>query len=75
MHLFSMNVVFGQFTYVRPHATLLMMGSHSLAKLRDAICCVKDLQVCGEFSNNPDMAPDFISKVTTLPINPPVCAH
>lgn len=44
--------------------TLLMMGSHSLAELRDAICCVNDLQVCGEFSNTPDMAPDFISKVS-----------
>ncbi|XP_028264580.1 snRNA-activating protein complex subunit 3 [Parambassis ranga] len=53
---------YDKFTYVRPHATLLMMGSHSLAKLRDAICCVRDLQVCGEFSNNPDMAPDFVSK-------------
>lgn len=52
-----------QFNYIRPHMTLLMTGSHSLAELRDAICCVSDLQVCGEFSNTPDMAPDFISKV------------
>ncbi|KAI3352383.1 hypothetical protein L3Q82_005349 [Scortum barcoo] len=51
-----------KFNYVRPHMTLLMTGSHSLAELRDAICCVSDLQVCGEFSNTPDMAPDFISK-------------
>ncbi|MEQ2166316.1 small nuclear RNA activating complex, polypeptide 3, partial [Goodea atripinnis] len=53
------------FNYVRPHMTLLMTGSHTLAELRDAICCVSDLQVCGEFSSTPDMAPDFISKVST----------
>lgn len=41
-----------------------MMGSHSLVDLRDAICCVSDLQVFGEFSHTPDMAPDFISKVS-----------
>jgi snRNA-activating protein complex subunit 3 len=44
--------------------TLQMLGSHSLVDLRDAICCISDLQVFGEFSNTPDMAPDFISKVT-----------
>ncbi|XP_017275851.1 snRNA-activating protein complex subunit 3 [Kryptolebias marmoratus] len=54
--------VFEKFNYVRPHMTLLMTGSHSLAELRDVICCVSDLQVCGEFSKTPDMAPDFISK-------------
>ncbi|XP_041837765.1 snRNA-activating protein complex subunit 3 [Melanotaenia boesemani] len=51
-----------KFNYVRPHMTLLMTGSHSLAELRDAICCVSDLQVCGEFSQTPCMAPDFTSK-------------
>ncbi|XP_068445295.1 snRNA-activating protein complex subunit 3 isoform X2 [Clinocottus analis] len=50
------------FSAIRPHVTMLMTGSHSLAELRDAICCVSDLQVCGEFSNTPDMAPEFISK-------------
>ncbi|XP_026159635.1 snRNA-activating protein complex subunit 3 [Mastacembelus armatus] len=54
--------VFDKFNYIRPHVTLVMTGSHSLAELRDAICCVSDLQVCGEFSNTPDIAPDFISK-------------
>ncbi|XP_037545966.1 snRNA-activating protein complex subunit 3 [Nematolebias whitei] len=54
--------VFEKFNYVRPHMTLLMTGSHSLAELRDAICCVSDLHVSGEFSQTPDMAPDFISK-------------
>lgn len=52
-----------QFNFIRPHVALLMMGSHTLAELRDAICCVSDLQVCGEFSNNPDAAPSFLSKV------------
>jgi len=56
---------FAQFNYIRPHMTLLMTGTHNLAELRDAICCVSDLQVCGEFSKTPDMAPEFISKVTT----------
>ncbi|XP_060914049.1 snRNA-activating protein complex subunit 3 [Labrus mixtus] len=54
--------VFEKFRSVRPHMTLRMTGTHSLAELKDAICCVSDLQVCGEFSNTPDMAPDFISK-------------
>ncbi|KAF3687763.1 snRNA-activating protein complex subunit 3 [Channa argus] len=53
---------YDRFSYIRPHTTLLMTGSHSLAELRDAICCVSDLQVCGEFSNTPDIVPDFISK-------------
>ncbi|KAK2817152.1 hypothetical protein Q5P01_025343 [Channa striata] len=53
---------YDRFSYIRPHMTLLMTGSHSLAELRDAICCVSDLQVCGEFSNTPDIVPDFISK-------------
>ena len=44
--------------------TVLMTGSHFLTDLRDGICCVSDLQVCGEFSFSPDMAPDFISKVS-----------
>ncbi|XP_008285616.1 snRNA-activating protein complex subunit 3 [Stegastes partitus] len=51
-----------KFAYTRPHMTLQMTGSHSLAELRDAICCSSDLQVCGEFSNTPDVAPAFISK-------------
>lgn len=46
---------------------MMMMGSHSLVDLRDAICCVSDLQVFGEFSHTPDMAPDFISKVSKCP--------
>ncbi|XP_015250902.1 PREDICTED: snRNA-activating protein complex subunit 3-like, partial [Cyprinodon variegatus] len=55
-------VNFDKFNYMRPHVTLLMRGSQTLAELRDAIFCVSDLQVCGEFSNTPDLAPDFICK-------------
>ncbi|KAG8014722.1 snRNA-activating protein complex subunit 3 [Nibea albiflora] len=51
-----------RFSSTRPHMSLLMTGSHTLAEFKDAICCVSDLQVCGEFSNTPDVAPDFISK-------------
>ncbi|KAM3833956.1 snRNA-activating protein complex subunit 3 [Diretmus argenteus] len=54
--------VFEKFRYIRPHVTMALTGSHSLVDLRDAICCVSDLQMCGEFSNTIDMAPDFISK-------------
>ncbi|XP_023817932.1 snRNA-activating protein complex subunit 3 [Oryzias latipes] len=54
--------VFEKFNYIRPHMTLLMTGSHNLTELRDAICCISDLQVCGEFSRTPDMAPDFLCK-------------
>ncbi|XP_027872066.1 snRNA-activating protein complex subunit 3 isoform X1 [Xiphophorus couchianus] len=53
---------FPQFNHLRAHTTMLMTGSHTLADLRDAVCCVSDLQVCGEFSSTPDMAPDFMSK-------------
>ncbi|CAN9510307.1 unnamed protein product [Ophioblennius macclurei] len=53
---------FEKFVYVRPHITLLMTGSHYLTDLREAICCVSNLQVCGEFSSNPDVAPDFVCK-------------
>ncbi|XP_013863228.1 snRNA-activating protein complex subunit 3 isoform X2 [Austrofundulus limnaeus] len=54
--------VYEKFNYVRPHMTLLMTGSHSLAELRDGICCVSDLQVCGEFSKTPNTALHFISQ-------------
>lgn len=64
--ILSINVyypaVFERSRRERPHITLNMLGSHCLSDLRDAICCVSDLQVCGEFSNMPNMAPDFISK-------------
>uniref|UniRef100_A0A8C1QXI3 snRNA-activating protein complex subunit 3 n=1 Tax=Cyprinus carpio TaxID=7962 RepID=A0A8C1QXI3_CYPCA len=44
------------------YQTLHVLGSQKLSDLRDAICCVSDLQVFGEFSNTPDMVPQFISK-------------
>ncbi|KAJ8388254.1 hypothetical protein AAFF_G00135150 [Aldrovandia affinis] len=55
-------VIFERFKHVRPHQTLQVLGSQKLTDLRDAICCVSDLQVSGEFSRSPDMAPEFISK-------------
>ncbi|KPP74155.1 snRNA-activating protein complex subunit 3-like [Scleropages formosus] len=55
-------VIFEAFKFCRHHMTLQVMGSQKLSELRDAICCVSDLQVYGEFSSTPDMAPEFISK-------------
>uniref|UniRef100_A0A3B3HWS1 snRNA-activating protein complex subunit 3 n=2 Tax=Oryzias latipes TaxID=8090 RepID=A0A3B3HWS1_ORYLA len=36
--------------------------NQQISLLRDAICCISDLQVCGDFSRTPDMAPDFLCK-------------
>ncbi|XP_056096357.1 snRNA-activating protein complex subunit 3 [Rhinichthys klamathensis goyatoka] len=55
-------ILFQRFKYVRAYQTLHVLGSQRLSDLRDAICCVSDLQVFGEFSNTPDMVPQFISK-------------
>ncbi|KAG7333652.1 hypothetical protein KOW79_002059 [Hemibagrus wyckioides] len=55
-------ILFKQFRHVRVYQTLHILGSQKLTELRDAICCVSDLQVFGEFSNTPDMVPQFISK-------------
>ncbi|XP_046691356.1 snRNA-activating protein complex subunit 3 isoform X2 [Silurus meridionalis] len=55
-------VLFERFKHVRAYQTLHVLGSQKLTELRDAICCVSDLQVFGEFSNTPDMVPQFISK-------------
>ncbi|KAI4903750.1 hypothetical protein NFI96_023329 [Prochilodus magdalenae] len=55
-------VLFERFKYVRAYQTLHVLGSQKLTELRDAIFCVSDLQVFGEFSNTPDMVPLFISK-------------
>ncbi|XP_030644073.1 snRNA-activating protein complex subunit 3 [Chanos chanos] len=55
-------VIFERFKYVRPHQTHHVLGSQKLTDLRDAICCVNDLQVFGEFSETPNMVPQFISK-------------
>lgn len=42
---------------------MLVLGSQNLTEVRDAISCVSDLQIGGEFSNTPDLAPEHISKV------------
>ncbi|XP_067221837.1 snRNA-activating protein complex subunit 3 [Chanodichthys erythropterus] len=55
-------VLFQRFKRVRAFQTVHVLGSQRLTELRDAICCVSDLQVFGEFSNTPDMVPQFISK-------------
>lgn len=55
-------ILFQRFKVVRAYQTLHVLGSQRLSDLRDAICCVSDLQVFGEFSNTPDMVPQFISK-------------
>ncbi|KAL2098268.1 hypothetical protein ACEWY4_007475 [Coilia grayii] len=55
-------VIFDRFKHVRAHQTLQVLGSQKLTELRDAICCVGDLQVFGEFSNIPDATPQYISK-------------
>ncbi|XP_070598644.1 snRNA-activating protein complex subunit 3 [Erythrolamprus reginae] len=46
----------------KPYQTLLVLGSQKLTELRDCISCVSDLQIGGEFSNNPAQAPENISK-------------
>ncbi|XP_048855864.1 snRNA-activating protein complex subunit 3 [Brienomyrus brachyistius] len=64
--ILSVNVlypaIFQRFRFTRQHQTLRVLGSQKLTQLRDAICCVSDLQVSGEFSSTPDMVPEFISK-------------
>ncbi|KAJ8281384.1 hypothetical protein GJAV_G00067040 [Gymnothorax javanicus] len=64
--ILTVNILFPviaeRFKHVRARQTLMVLGSHKLTALRDSICCVIDLQVSGEFSNNPDAAPEFVSK-------------
>lgn len=50
----------------KPYETILVLGSQRLTELRDAIKCVSDLQIGGEFSNNPDLAPENVCKVKGL---------
>ncbi|XP_065118380.1 snRNA-activating protein complex subunit 3 [Paramisgurnus dabryanus] len=54
--------LFQHFKHVRAYQTLNVLGSQKLSELRDAICCVSDLQVFGEFSNNMDAVPQYVSK-------------
>ncbi|KAM8961237.1 snRNA-activating protein complex subunit 3 [Pelodytes ibericus] len=46
----------------KPYETILVLGSQKLTELKDAINCVSDLQIGGEFSSNPDLAPENICK-------------
>ncbi|XP_051875197.1 snRNA-activating protein complex subunit 3 isoform X1 [Pristis pectinata] len=55
-------VIFTKHREKKPHHTMLVLGSQKLTELRDAISCVSDLQIGGEFSNTPDLAPEHISK-------------
>ncbi|ETE67125.1 snRNA-activating protein complex subunit 3, partial [Ophiophagus hannah] len=55
-------VIFQKHKLRKPYQTLLVLGSQKLTELRDCISCVSDLQIGGEFSNNPAQAPENISK-------------
>ncbi|XP_073508413.1 snRNA-activating protein complex subunit 3 isoform X2 [Phyllobates terribilis] len=55
-------VIFQKHKMYKPYETFMVLGSQRLTELRDAINCVSDLQIGGEFSNNPDLAPDNICK-------------
>uniref|UniRef100_UPI00398F1055 snRNA-activating protein complex subunit 3 n=1 Tax=Pristiophorus japonicus TaxID=55135 RepID=UPI00398F1055 len=55
-------VIFTKHKENKPYLTMLVLGSQKLTELRDAISCVSDLQIGGEFSNTPDLAPEHISK-------------
>ncbi|KAM6182195.1 snRNA-activating protein complex subunit 3 [Erethizon dorsatum] len=55
-------IIFHKHKEHKPYQTMLVLGRQKLTELRDAICCVSDLQIGGEFSNTPDQAPEHISK-------------
>ncbi|XP_044283822.1 snRNA-activating protein complex subunit 3 [Varanus komodoensis] len=55
-------VIFQKHKLRKPYQTLLVLGSQKLTELRDSISCVSDLQIGGEFSNQPNQAPESISK-------------
>ncbi|XP_063770145.1 snRNA-activating protein complex subunit 3 [Pseudophryne corroboree] len=59
---FLYPIIFQKHKEYKPHETILVLGSQKLTELRDVIKCVSDLQIGGEFSNNPDMAPENICK-------------
>ncbi|XP_032809075.2 snRNA-activating protein complex subunit 3 [Petromyzon marinus] len=46
----------------KPHQVLHVLGSQKLTELRDALPCVSDLQMLGEYSNTPDLAPEHTSR-------------
>ncbi|XP_053788290.1 snRNA-activating protein complex subunit 3 isoform X1 [Vidua chalybeata] len=55
-------VIFQKHKDHKPYQTVLVLGSQKLTELRDSISCVSDLQIGGEFSCQPDQAPEHISK-------------
>ncbi|KFO30456.1 snRNA-activating protein complex subunit 3 [Fukomys damarensis] len=55
-------IIFHKHKEHKPYQTVLVLGSQKLTELRDAICCVSDLQIGGEFSSTPDQAPEHVSK-------------
>ncbi|XP_041436039.1 snRNA-activating protein complex subunit 3 isoform X2 [Xenopus laevis] len=55
-------VIFRNHKDYKPYQTVLVLGSQKLTELKDAINCVSDMQIGGEFSNNPDLAPENICK-------------
>ncbi|XP_064902243.1 snRNA-activating protein complex subunit 3 isoform X2 [Columba livia] len=56
-------VIFQKHKDHKPYQTVLVLGSQKLTELRDSISCVSDLQIGGEFSSQPDQAPEHISKI------------
>ncbi|KAJ7406273.1 snRNA-activating protein complex subunit 3 [Willisornis vidua] len=55
-------VIFQKHKDHKPYQTVLVLGSQKLTELRDSISCISDLQIVGEFSSQPDQAPEHISK-------------
>ncbi|XP_033871466.3 snRNA-activating protein complex subunit 3 [Acipenser ruthenus] len=62
----TMNILYPvishQYKESKPLQTIQVLGSQKLTQLRDALCCVSDLQISGEFSNTPDLAVEHVSK-------------
>ncbi|XP_003216487.3 snRNA-activating protein complex subunit 3 isoform X1 [Anolis carolinensis] len=55
-------IIFKKHNLQKPYQTVLVLGNQNLTELRDSISCVSDLQIGGEFSKQPDQAPENISK-------------
>ncbi|XP_064410942.1 snRNA-activating protein complex subunit 3 [Latimeria chalumnae] len=55
-------VIYQKHKYQKPYQTILVLGSQKLTELRDSLSCVSDLQIGGEFSNTPNLAPEHVSK-------------
>ncbi|MBN3303795.1 SNPC3 protein, partial [Amia calva] len=64
--ILSMNIlyplIFRKFKTHRRFQSIQVLGWQKLSALKDAICCVSDLQVSGEFSNTPDLAHEHVNK-------------